>query len=159
MPAWRAYGKKRFETHISIKPELWQRAALESGMLPEISSFDWHQIILVLFPRTSGSAGREAAGRFGRLGGGDDDRLGKEVEPGSPVAGQAQVVMQLVVILHACKLMTQASLQRSPDKMPRSEESFRHRSIHWSDGPETVRPDQKSEWAGFSVRTSGQKHP
>jgi hypothetical protein len=33
--------------------------------------------------------------RFHRLGGGDDDRLGEEIEPGFPVAGQADVAQQV----------------------------------------------------------------
>ena len=42
---------------------------------------------------------KKLLGRFHCLSGGDNDRLGKEVEPGFPVAGHTHVVEQLVVIL------------------------------------------------------------
>ena len=42
---------------------------------------------------------KELLRRLDRLGGGDDDRLGKEIEPGFPVAGHTHVVEQLVIIL------------------------------------------------------------
>ena len=48
--------------------------------------------------------------RFHRLGGGDDDRLGKEIEPGFPVTGQAHVVEQFVIIL-AVRLEVEAEVE------------------------------------------------
>ena len=38
-------------------------------------------------------------GRFHSLGGGDDNGLGKEIEPSFPIAGQTDIVEQLIVIL------------------------------------------------------------